>query len=469
MGLIVPEHDSSLAGEETWPLLRFVRRALGMGAVVLARPGRRLQVAHADARMDGMVDAPPLFQVAAALRQRLTIDDLLDSPAYHATRIDGAAQPLRFFASAPLVSSAGAGLGALCVVDPQPRAGDAGLTRQMEEAARLLVPLLTAEAESASVAALRFDLAQAEGAARQHAAAARRYKKMYERASACGKIGVWEFDFRTRQLTWTDGVYDIFGVPRGTRITGEIAWTLYDHASRRDLERLREQAIATCGGFTLDARIRDLRGVLKWVRVSGEVEADDGQPVRIFGLKQDITAERSLRDQLRRHTECDAFTGLSSRVMLEQVLAEVREGCPRALLLVDLDGFKGVNDSFGRKVGDACLLEVATRLRRVFRGMDLIARIGSDAFAVLAQGPQAVAELEGRVHAAAEAISAPIAADGHVFSVAAAIGIGRTEGHGAADDLFAQADADLRAARNRGRKRPCGDGEASAEREIRRA
>lgn len=453
------------AGDEALPLLRMLRRALGVAVVVLARPSRPLLVvggprdgAAEDLEpMTGVVETPPLFQVAAAMRQRLTIADLAQNTAHAGTRLTGVAGPLRFFASVPLVSAAGLGLGALCVADgvPWDIDGDAhaDLQRQMEDAALVLVPLLAAGAGSAALAQLSFDLVQAQGAARNHASAEQRYKKMYERASALGRIGVWEYDFRNRGVTWTDGVYEIFGLEPGRAVTREMALALYEPASRRELERARQKAIDTCGSFTLEVRIKTPAGIVKWVRLSAEVEAEGGVPVRIFGLKQDVTEERKLLDQLRAHAECDALTGLYNRARFEAALAAHKDGRPCALLLADLDGFKAVNDTHGHAVGDACLVEVARRLRQAFRGAELIARIGGDEFAVVISGRQALAQVRARAEAAVASISAPIRVGERVFGVGVSIGICTKPGGSAPIDLFAGADAAMYAAKNAGRNR----------------
>lgn len=447
MRLSVPERDI-VVGEEVERCLRLLCRSLGLGFVGLSRPGMGLLTVGADGRTfnEDMEAVPRLFQVAGSLRQRLVIEDLENCASYCATRLPGIADPLRFFASAPLIAPSGAGLGALCVMDTQPQAPDtkktAELVELMEDGARLVVSLLTPQACGATLAQLVLNLAQAEGSARIHAAAEQRYRKMYERASALAKIGVWECDLATRRLTWTDGVYDIFGLPRGSRVTREMVLPLYDPASRRDMERLRQHAIETKSGFTMEVRIRDLRGTFKWVRLTAEVEVENGVAVRIFGLKQDVTEERHLLEQLRQHAEHDALTGLFNRAMFEQCLAAQENAPACALLLLDLDGFKAVNDTYGHAAGDACLVEVATRLRRIFHGAELIARIGGDEFAVLVRGRHAVAKLEGRARAAVAVIAQPIAVNGQSFTVGASIGIARAgEGEaGCVADLFARAD-----------------------------
>lgn len=450
MRLFVPERDIAVAGGEAELLLRLLQGAFGTGTLVLARPGRPLLIAGEGTQAGGAAEMPRLFQVAAALRQRLAIADL-DASAYRGTRLAAGAPPLRAFASVPLVSPSGDGLGALCAADPRPwtHDGAAGaLVRRMEEGARVLVPLLTAAAADAAVARLGSDLARAE----------RRSRKMFEAAAAQAGMGAWTLDLATGRLAWSDGVYDIFGLARGSRVTPEMVLPLYDHASRRDLERLQAQAVAAGGSFTLDVRVRHVRGPLKWVRVSGTAEAEAGAPSRLAGFMRDITPERDLEDRVRQLADCDPLTGLANRAALARALAAQGEEQPCALLLLGLDGFRGVNAAFGHAAGDACLVETAARLRRAFRGADLIARAGGDEFAVLVRGGRPVAELDGRAAAILAAIAAPVAVEGHVVVLGASAGVARVEDGPGGAHLLARADAALAAAKRGGRGRMCMDG-----------
>jgi two-component system, LuxR family, sensor kinase FixL len=125
------------------------------------------------------------------------------------------------------------------------------------------------------------------------------YKKMYDRVSALAKIGVWECDLATEQLRWTDTVYDLFEIPRGAAIRRTEILELYEPESRREMERLRAEAIRTGTGSTLDIRIRTALGNERWIRLSADVEKEDGRGVRIFGTKQDISRERAAQEKVQ--------------------------------------------------------------------------------------------------------------------------------------------------------------------------
>jgi len=134
---------------------------------------------------------------------------------------------------------------------------------------------------------------------REQAAAIAHYKKMYDRSSALARIGVWEFDLVEARLTWTDGVYDLFELPRGSHLDRAKIVALYEEESRRDMERMREQAIEFGGNFTLDIQIRTAKGNKRWLRLTADVERENGRSLRIFGTKQDITEEKAAQAEVR--------------------------------------------------------------------------------------------------------------------------------------------------------------------------
>lgn len=279
-------------------------------------------------------------------------------------------------------------------------------------------------------------------------------RKIFARASEAARIGVWECTLEGEHLTWTDVVYDIFDLPRGSTLDRAATLALYTPESRKALDDVRSRAIRECGGFTLDAEIVTGKGNRRWIRLTATVEREDGAAVRIFGMKQDITEEKTLADRTRYLAEFDAMTGLANRARFQARLAQWDEACAEpacaaALLLIDLDGFKQVNDTFGHPAGDTCLREVASRLAILCAGADLVARIGGDEFAVLiADGRPAVAEeLAGWIVAS---LRRPVEDADHLFQLGASVGIAFRAG-AAAGTLFARADTALYAAKAAGR------------------
>lgn len=101
----------------------------------------------------------------------------------------------------------------------------------------------------------------------------------------------WQCDLRDDSLSWSDGVYDLFGLERGTPVTRADIVAMYSAESREELRRLRETAIAECGSFTFEAKIRRPDGQLRWMRVTADVMVDNGVPRYLYGTKIDVTDE----------------------------------------------------------------------------------------------------------------------------------------------------------------------------------
>ena len=101
----------------------------------------------------------------------------------------------------------------------------------------------------------------------------------------------WQCDLRDDSLTWSDGVYDLFGLERGASVQREDIVAMYSAESREELRRLREAAIAECGSFTFEAKIRRPDGKLRWMRVTADVAVEDGVARYLYGTKIDVTEE----------------------------------------------------------------------------------------------------------------------------------------------------------------------------------
>src|SRR4051794_18144004 len=183
-----------------------------------------------------------------------------------------------------------------------------------------------------------------------------------------------------------------------------------------------------------------------------------GAPVYWVAHMRDISTRKRAERQLQYQAHHDPLTGLANRALfLERLRGLLAAGdAGVAVVFVDLDNFKVINDSLGHEAGDRLLTVVAERLRRVLRPDDLIARFGGDEFAVLLAGPSAGGEAAARrvAERLAGALRAPVELDGHHRYVTASFGV-RSATSGATDpeELLRDADAAMYRAKELGKAR----------------
>jgi diguanylate cyclase (GGDEF)-like protein/PAS domain S-box-containing protein len=202
------------------------------------------------------------------------------------------------------------------------------------------------------------------------------------------------------------------------------------------------------------AQVRTREGALVDVDVVRRVGRADESDRRIWHLRDVTTFERA-EAELREQALHDALTGLPNRTLLDDRLRSAiavaqRQDAPLSLLLLDLDGFKGVNDSWGHHAGDLVLVEIAARLSGSLRESDTAARLGGDEFVLLLPATPLLGAIEA-ARALVDFIVAPIIVDGKPLTVGASIGIAVFPNHGRdADVLLAAADSAMYDAKHSG-------------------
>ena len=213
----------------------------------------------------------------------------------------------------------------------------------------------------------------------------------------------------------------------------------------------------TSPSYQLDGRLIRKDGEAIWASLSVSALFDEaGQPKTLLVQAQDITqrreAERSLaeaQEQLRHRAGHDAMTELPNRVQLQERLQELMRGPDPhlALIVLDLDHFKEVNDSFGHLAGDELLKQIGPRIQASFRREDLVARIGGDEFGIIVDG--AGVDLACKLaEKLADSLTQPFIVQGQALAVEASLGIATCPDHGlTAEELMRRADIALHVAK----------------------
>ena len=276
--------------------------------------------------------------------------------------------------------------------------------------------------------------------------------------------GVMVVDTHTRVVLINDAAARLFGVAAseiaGRPLSGMPADLLDDRGRLLDADDL-PLARALRGEEVRSVVVRLVRrdGTLLWVEAHASPLIDDeGELYGAVASYDDVTLRVEEDRRTRHEADTDPLTGLANRRALERTLASAlaraaARGRVAAVLMLDLDGFKKINDSHGHAAGDAALREVARRLRRCVRERDLVARLGGDEFVVLLTD---VGGSSGAAQEACERVDAalaePIVLEQGEMALRAAIGVATFPGDGAdAPSLLAFADRAMYAAKHRRR------------------
>jgi diguanylate cyclase (GGDEF)-like protein/PAS domain S-box-containing protein len=276
-----------------------------------------------------------------------------------------------------------------------------------------------------------------------------------------------------------DGVWD-WHIPSGEeffsasllRMYGLDAQDIRNNASELDgrthpddIAQLNQQRQAHFAGLTPtyvnEHRIRCKDGSWKWVLTRGMVISRDarGQPLRMIGTHTDISERKAAEATIWQQAHFDSLTGLPNRRLMRERLAQEikknrRDGLQLALLFIDLDRFKEVNDTLGHDWGDLLLTEAARRIADCVREVDTVARMGGDEFTVILTELQQLQHLEPVLHKILKALGAAFQLGPEQVFISASIGVTICPGDATdIENLLKNADQALYVAKSAGRNR----------------
>ncbi|WP_341367106.1 EAL domain-containing protein [Yoonia sp. BS5-3] len=292
----------------------------------------------------------------------------------------------------------------------------------------------------------------------------RQLTNKFKMAIDVSRIGIWEYDPATNSVHWDDRLLEIYGREGEDNIRSGDSWETYIHPDDQSRAiALAEESLRNRTEFIADFRITRPDGEIRYVRSLSRFTEDQIQQDKLIGVNIDITDEyrRNLeleqaRAKLEYDSNHDALTGLANRRLLDERtktrFSNLGPADRYAVLHIDLDHFKQINDTFGHPAGDAVLIHVATELRSIIGTHGLAARTGGDEFVVFFEHAPKDVLLQGICKAIIATLRQPFIYDGQHCVLGASIGC--AIGQGApkhSNDVFVQADAALYAAKQAGR------------------
>jgi diguanylate cyclase (GGDEF)-like protein/PAS domain S-box-containing protein len=231
-------------------------------------------------------------------------------------------------------------------------------------------------------------------------------------------------------ITWSDELFRLFGLEPVAEDATFDTWRSVLHPD--DLQRAEEAVMASVRDHVPlfnEYRIVLPTGEVRWIDAFGDTTCDaDGNEQRMIGICIDVTVRKQAEAQIEFLAHHDHLTQLPNRFVAKERLKMAMAYADRAneyvaLLFLDLDGFKAVNDALGHNIGDLLLVEVARRLQACLRETDTVSRQGGDEFLVILTHVQDMDAVTGSAAKIVDALAAPCEIEGHAMEVTVSVGI----------------------------------------------
>ncbi len=280
-------------------------------------------------------------------------------------------------------------------------------------------------------------------------------------ALAFAEIGTCEFDVGTSIVRASEMSLRLFGIRNDQPdVPLDRLLQVLHPEDRPRFSQALEQCLHGTGNLDIEYRVAWPDGTFRWLRTKGDALLDlDGDPIKVLWVTEDVSQRKDMDARVRFLAHHDLLTGLPNRTLfqdrLQQALAAAKRMESRvALLFIDLDRFKYVNDSFGHRAGDILLQTVAARLRGCVRETDTVCRHAGDEYLIVLSAlrdPTEAALVASKVLATFEQA---FDLDGQEIQISASVGISVYPDDGqTTEDLIRNADAAMYHSKKNGRNR----------------
>ncbi|HEX8235561.1 MAG TPA: EAL domain-containing protein [Abditibacteriaceae bacterium] len=302
---------------------------------------------------------------------------------------------------------------------------------------------------------------------KQVEAALRQSEERYALAARGANEGLWDWDLNTETIHYSPRWKEMLGFAEDEIDNSPEEWLGRVHVE--DVEEVREKIVQHRSGetpyFESEYRMRHRDGTFRWMRSRGlAVRDENGKAYRMAGSQSDVTENKHAEQQLVHNTLHDALTGLPNRVLFRDRLARAMERAKRhddyliAVLFLDFDHFKVINDSLGHMMGDLMLKTVARRLQECLRGNDTVARLGGDEFTILLDDITDAGDAVDAARRIQKAMKSPFNLGGNKVRTDVSIGIALSRMapdpiYSDPEEILRDADTAMYRAKNMGRGR----------------
>ncbi len=419
------------------PILRIISDLFGVPTVLLSLVEQYRQFFAARLGLDVCETGRDVSFCAHALElgDLLVIPDARLDPRFSANSLVTGAPFIRFYAGVPLQAPSGHLIGTLCIIDDKPHSL---FSAENRATLRYFATLVTEKLELR-----RLNNARDESQTR------------FEQISATSPDGIVCADADGRITFWNDAAQRLFGYCAAEAV-GQTIDIIVPPRMRGGhgggLHRVANGGTPRLVGKSIELPASRKDGSEFPIELSLSMWMESGR-TNFGSIIRDISERRSNEDRLYRLAHLDPLTELPNRMVLRRRLEDVvKSALPAALMIVDLDGFKAVNDTIGHSAGDLLLKNVAARLLTCIRPTDTVARLGGDEFAILLPETTDPTVAEAVANRIIAVLSEPLEIANRIVHIGASVGLAMFPCNGDnAEDLLSNADLALYQAKSEGR------------------
>jgi len=329
---------------------------------------------------------------AVKSQKPLVVDDARDDARFSDNEYVLGEPHIRSYMGYPIRHSRGAFVGALCILDGRPNRFTPENLARLETYARVVEDILELHTIHLEGQELNTEVQE-----QNHRLLTS--NRLLRQAETIAKIGAWELDIATNKLKWSEGARTVFEGTLTESMSLETAMSRCNPDDRSKIKALFDAVIRSGTAFDFETDLSLPNHGQKRVRVAAERIEDDGtHPARVVGILKDVSESFQANMALRHAAEHDSLTGLHNRFAFDRLLQQRLSASKDlrdtvAVLMIDLDGFKDVNDVVGHIVGDIILEEVSERISKATPEGGFAARWGGDEFAIVL--PSGTSSAEG--------------------------------------------------------------------------
>lgn len=357
----------------------------------------------------------------------LTVEDTTKDPRFTNNPLVMGDLGIKFYAGIPLITKSGFALGSFCLMDHVPRQMTDSNSNLLKAFAQHVIALFEYHHESKNLQELVKEREQETPKFQD-------YAEHLSNAQQIAKIGSWELAINKNVLLWSDEVYHIFNLDIHYKdLTFEKFLSFVHKDDLSIVLAAQDNVLKGNCKLNLEHRIVLDDGTERYVHELGEIKHNPNGDRYLCGTVQDVTEKKAAERKMHYLAFYDTLTGLPNRQLLfdrlTQALAIIhRESNRGALIYLDLDNFKLLNDTLGHDMGDLLLKNVAMRFSASLRQVDTVARVGGDEFVILLSdlsvlSENAVADAKTVANHILKTLQEPFQLNNHTYYVTASIGI----------------------------------------------